>query len=895
MNRLRNLRFRLRAIFDRRRMDEEIGEEMAFHLDAQIAEGMRRGLSEEDARREALRLFGGARQLTEQVRDADGFAPIDALGQHIRYAVRTVRRAPAFAAMVCLTLGLGIGANGAMFGIIDHLLLRGPEGVARPDELRRAYVMTRNAAGGEKTESIQPYALYRLLRADTAVFASAGAYGGSDIKVGRGANWHTISEGAATWDFFRTLGARPYLGRFFDETEDRPPSGAPVVVLGYGYWRRELGGDSAIIGRTIDLDEHRLTVIGIAPPHFTGAERKAVDVWIPMSFRQGVSDDWPTTWNAAWVRIVGRLRPGVSERLADEHLTATLHAAYTANDPEMRSGTVLLHPISYDRAGNEPRELGVARLLYGVALLVLLIAAANVANLLLARATRRQRELGVRVALGAGRLRLATMMLTESLGLTVLGGIAGLGVGYWGGLLIRGTLLPDIAWETPPIDATVLAYTAAAVLLTTLLVGVAPAFRATRGDPMVALKSGIAQSGDRRGRTYGTLQVIQVALSVILLFTAGLFVRSLWRVRGLDLGLEPESVVTASIAFDGQSYRTSADFDRAVAISRVRSWQLLEEVRRLTGVRNASVAIGTPFYTAFGIGISLPGHDSLPAAKGGGPYVNAVGPGYFETVGTRLRRGRTFTAADHEGSPPVVIVNETMARTFWPDEDPLTKCLIIQAAEGCVPVVGVVADARQWKLREDPAMQFYLPYGQEHGIAGWMLLVRPTGHVDAFAGQLRSALARLAPDARMIQVTTLASAIDPQIRPWRVGALMFGLFGLLALVVAAVGLFSVVSYLVAQRTHELGVRIALGARASGIVRLVLGRAVGRTLSGIAIGGAGALVIAPWLEPFLFETPARDPLLLGGVALALLATVLLAGAIPAWRACRVEPTIALRAD
>jgi predicted permease len=391
------------------------------------------------------------------------------------------------------------------------------------------------------------------------------------------------------------------------------------------------------------------------------------------------------------------------------------------------------------------------------------------------------------------------------------------------------------------------------------------------------------------------LQIAQVALSVILLFTAGLFVRSLWRVRSLDLGLEPDAVVTATVAFNDDDYRTSEGFQRAVAMSRVRSRNLLERIRHLPGAEHASVAIGTPFYSGYGVDVRMPGRDSLPPARGGGPYINAVGPDYFETVGTRLVRGRAFTAADHEGSPRVVIVNETMARTLWPNEDPVSKCLIIADGNACTPVVGMVRDARRWKLREDPAMQFYVPYGQENGIAGWMLLVRPHGDVESFAGALRAALVRFAPDARLIEVNTLASAIDPQIRPWRVGALMFGLFGVLALVVAAVGLFSVASYLVAQRTHELGVRIALGARPSQILRLVLGGALVRAAVGVATGAAFALAVGPLLQPFLFETVARDPLILGIVALALLSTTLLAGAVPSWRACRVDPALALRAD
>ena len=537
----------------------------------------------------------------------------------------------------------------------------------------------------------------------------------------------------------------------------------------------------------------------------------------------------------------------------------------------------------------------MARLLYAVAIIVLLIAAANVANLLLARAVRRRRELGVRVALGAGRGRLASMMLAEASALAMVGGVAGLAFAYWGGALIRRTLLPTVAWTASPVDTTVLGYTALVVVGTTLIVGLVPALRATRGDPVAALKAGIAQTGDQHQGMRNLLGISQVALSLLLLFTAALFVRSLWQVRELDLGLQPDRVVAASIGFPNAEVRTQAEATRAAALELARLRQLLDRVRQLPGVAQASIAIGTPFYSAFSVGMGLPGHDTLPAAPGGGPWVNAVAPDYFTTVGTRPLRGRGFTSADHEGSEPVVVVNDIMARTFWPNEDALGKCIDIQWTRTCTRAVGVVANARQWKLREDPSMQYYVPYGQESGIGGAMLLVRPTGNAQTFAGGLRPALARLAPDAQYLSVSTLQSQLDPQIRPWRVGALMFGLFGLLTLLVAAVGLFSVVSYLVVQRTHEMGIRIALGARTTQITRLVLVGTFGVTLVGIAIGTAASLALAPFLQPLLFETGARNPWLLAAVAALLLGAALLAGLVPTWRACRIDPMNALRAD
>ncbi len=561
----------------------------------------------------------------------------------------------------------------------------------------------------------------------------------------------------------------------------------------------------------------------------------------------------------------------------------------------MRRAGVSLRPISYDDNGVEPAEFGVARMLWGMALVVLLIAATNIANLLLARAARRRRELGVRVALGAGRARLAGMLFGEAAMLAVLSGVAGIAVAYWGGALIRRTLLPTVVWVGPPVDAGVLICTAAAVLGTTLVVGVIPALRATKGDPIGALRSGTSQSGTEHRRTRATLQIAQAALSIVLLFTAGLFVRNLLDVRALDLGMQPDRVLVANVFYPSGPVRSVAEADSVTAVEHARFRRLVEQVRHLPGVEDAGVAIGLPFYSQMGVSLRIPGRDSLLAAPGGGPWVNAVTPDYFKTVGTALLRGRRFSSADHEGSEPVVIVNAVMARTFWPAEDPLGKCLIIAEGPGCARVVGVVADVHQWRLREDPPMEYYVPMGQERRIGGPLLLVRPTGNADAFAATLHVALAGYAPAARGIRVKSLETSLDPQVRPWRVGAQMFGLFGLLALSVAALGLFSVVSYLVAQRTHELGVRIALGAGNGQIMTFVLRGGLAAAATGIAVGIAASFAVAPALQPYLFDGTARDPRVLAVVAGVLFATTLLAGLAPSWRACRIDPTIALRAD
>ena len=895
MSLLHALRFRFRALAHRGRMDADIDEEMAFHIDAHAAELVARGMTQAAAHREARRVFGGRSGYRDDVRDAEGFAFWHALRQHAAFAVRGLRRSPGFTAMAVLTLGLGIGANGAMFGIVDRLLLRGPEGVVAPGQLRRAYVTSTNPDFGALTTDFEPYAFYTLLRDDVREFVAVGASTPPRPEpLGRDAQSARVDVVRATSDFFTTLGVQPVLGRFYDAAEDRPEHAATVGVVSYGLWSGVFGADSAIVGHTFTLGGRQITIVGVAPPGFTGAIRGNVDVWLPLGGMK-LGKDWPTKWNWTGIHIVARVKPGGAIGVANAQATAALHHGYTGRDASMTKARVRLLPISYSDSGVEPAGYGVARMLWGMAVVVLLIAATNITNLLLARAARRRRELGVRVALGACRARLAGMLFSEAAMLAVLGGVTGLLVAYWGGALIRRTLRPTVVWAGPPVDVSVLIYTAVAVLGTALVVGVIPAIRAARGDPIGALKSGASQSGTDHGRTRVALQVVQAALSVVLLFTAGLFVRNLLDVRAMDLGMQPGRVLVVSVAFPRRPVRSLAELDTVTSVEHARFRRLVEQVRHLPGVADAGVAIGLPFYSQMGVNLRLPGRDSLPSAPGGGPWINAVTPDYFTTIGTGLLRGRRFSSADHEGSEPVVIVNAIMASTFWPREDALGKCLVINDANGCARVVGVVPDVHQWKLRENPPMGYYVPMGQERGIGGPLLLVRPTGDVDAFAGTLHAALVRFAPEALGVRVKSLEASIDSQVRPWRVGALMFGLFGLLALIVAAMGLFSVVSYLVAQRTHELGVRIALGARRGRIVAFVLRGGLGAAVTGIAVGIAMSLALAPILQPYLFDGTARDPRVLAVVAGVLFATSLLAGLGPSWRACRIDPTIALRAD
>jgi predicted permease len=649
-----------------------------------------------------------------------------------------------------------------------------------------------------------------------------------------------------------------------------------------------------VIGSSIVFDNAQYTIVGIAPPGFTGPELHAAEAWIPMSVASAnVTTNWPQSWNAQWLKIVARVKPSMTDRQIHDDLTAVLRNSYTGKNKSLRAGEVDVRPLWFDRGGKPSAAVDVSRWLLGVAMVVLLIACANVANLLLARGVSRRREIAVRLALGVSRGRLTRLLLAESTLLAVIGGLGAVGLAYAGSRVMRTTLLHDIAWPESTIDPRLLAFTALIAITTGLVVGVVPALHASRPDVAAALVGSARGGVALRSRLRTSLVMTQAALSVILLVGAGLFVRSLWKVRNLDHGFQPDRVIVGRMSWPS----TGGGPEDA---EHVRQKQLirrgLERVQRMPEVEHAAIAVGTPFISGFSVDLKVPGRDSIPNLPGGGPYVSAVTSDYFATVGARLLRGRVFRANEGEGTERVVVVNETMARALWPNEDAVGKCVITGDSETrCSQVVGIVADARRFGLREKPAMQYYVPFGQEKGFGGSAILVRPTGSLSALLEPVRRMLVDVAPDLLFARVETLQDNLDPQVRPWRLGATMFGIFGALAMIVAAIGLYSVIAYGVTQRRHELGVRVALGARTSNIIALVVRSGMATSIVGVAIGIVAALLGGRFIESLLFDTSAHDPLVFAGVATVLAAVSLIATLVPAGRAARVDPATALRAD
>lgn len=889
------------------RLAREVEEEIAFHVEQRAQSLINRGVPPAAALAEAARRFGEMEHarlilqrsatlreyrmsVSETLKDwRDDFA----------YAVRSLGRDPLVALVIVLTLALGIGANAMMFGIIDQLLLRGPAHVATPEQVHRIYFTQKNF-NGRNTSPSAGYVGYATLRDNTRSFDGVAAYAHrGDVRLGEGRYAKEVPVATATANLFNVLGVKPRLGRFYTAAEDQPPTGSMVAVISYEFWRSEFGETADVLGRTLTIREKEYTIIGVAPKGFTGAEMKPASVWLPISSFSVPTDEWATSWCCTWLAVITRLKPGVSPEAASRDATLAFRAAAAdANVARYADVQLSALPIRYGDNGQEPAEASVARWLLGVAVIVLLVACANVVNLLLARSVRRRREIAVRLAVGISRPRLMRLLLSEALVLAVAGGIAAMAIAYWGGQFIRGTLLPDVQWDSP-VGMRVLLFSAAISILVGIVVGVAPALQSTKKDLTDTLKStSKAAGGTSRSNLRDALTVAQAALSVMLLVGAGLFVRSLVNIGRLDLGVDADRVLSvyADLAPLASSGNDEADWNANIEQDRLFSEAAMDRLRARGDVESVALALGAPLSGSFGVDVTIPGVDSLPKLDGGGPFITAGSSDYFKTVGTDIVRGRGFLPGEGNGTAPVTVVNETMANTLWPGEDPLTKCLIINNTKGaCTPVVGVAEDVNRSGLRDKPSMQYYVPYGQEAGISGSDLIVRPRGDIAAFTPILERELFAVAPSARRFVIRELSERLDAEKRPWRLGATLFLAFGALALLISAIGLFSVIAYSVAQRRTELGIRLALGAQARGLMALILRQGVTLALTGIALGIILSLAGGRFIEPLLFDTPAHDPVTMAGVAAVLLATTVLACVIPALRARRIDPIEALRAE
>jgi putative ABC transport system permease protein len=825
---------------------------------------------------------------------------LDNLRLDLAYASRQLRRAPGFSLAVIATLGLGIGANATMFGAIDQLLLRAPSHVEDP-----ASVVT---VALQRKTSLQPqqvlsYAIYRDLRRARTAFRSVGLFRSANLDVGEGAGTRSVSGAMVSADFFRALGTRPALGRFFTAAEAGDGPAEPVAIVSYDFWRNELGGDPSVIGRAITFAGRRHRIIGVTPRNFRGLGLTPIDAFVPVT--EGMSaagiEDLARQRQTYSFTIVARLQPGISLRTAEKASTAAMvngDRAAGASLAELAASSphIVLTSALPRQARGDQLEARVAVLLGAVSLFVLLLACANVVNLQLARAIRRRRETALRIALGVSRGRLIRVLMLDCVILAALGGGLGLAIARFGGAFVRRTLLGNLAADVAVTDVGVLAFTALATIVAAVATGLLPAVDLIRSDLASSLKEGEKGSASRETRRIRfTLLVVQATLATLLLVGTGIFVLSLRRIEAVPLGFTPDRAAVARPNFSGRrNAELPVDDDTRRAQIVAQFERLRQAALQTPGVSYAALALTAPFEGGYAIGIHLPGRDSVPLTRDGGPYFNGISGDYFDAIGARIIAGRAFTEADQAPAAHVAIVNETAARLWWPSEGAIGRCIQIgDPGSPCIEVVGVVQNTHRQKIVEDEFVQVLVPLAHAKPLAPGVVLFSLGGDRDRTVAEAHRRMQSAEPGLPYINVRPLDALVAPRLRSWRLGAAMFTIFGAIALVLAAIGLYSVLAYDVAERRLELGVRAALGGTAQRLALLVISRGVRAVSVGTAIGIAISLFLAPRVAALLFQTSPRDPVILAGVAATLVVVAIVSTLLPALRAARTDPAEALR--
>jgi putative ABC transport system permease protein len=800
---------------------------------------------------------------------------MDRLIQDLRYALRTFVRQPIVTLTAIAALALGIGANTAVFSVVYAVLLK-PLPYPDPDALiyvHDSYPAVRFASVG--------FAKYVALRERNRTLDALGAMTPIGLTLtGSGAEPEQVPASRVTADLFRTMRVEPLYGRWFTADEDQPGS-APVIVLGHALWMRRFGADPGIVGSAITVDGRSLTVTGVMPPGFTYPGR--TDAWVPLKMSVATAE------SGNFLRLIGRLRPGISVDQARADLEAVT-AAYNQERGVKRGIMVWrLHEITVDSSRR------MLLILQGAVVFVLLIACANVANLLLARSVARRRELAVRTALGAGRWRIIRQLLTESVLLAIAGAGSGLVLAGWLLRLFRALAPAGFPRATAlSIDGGVLVFTVVVAVLTGLVFGVAPARRAIRTDPNDALRDASGRGASSAGGHGASraLVVGEVALAVILVVGAALIVKSLLRLQRQDTGFRAANVVTFDLTLPRARYQD----DKALVAAYER---LIDEMRAVPGVRAVGAINHLPLVRfGFNGAVVIEGQPPQPADKVPVVEFRVVTPGYFEAMGVPVRSGRPLNALDTAAGQPVVVINEAMARQFWPGRNPVGSRIrppFFDTSSGWFEVVGVVGDVRSWNLRTPAVPECYAPHAQAP-VPGLSAVIR-TGGVPAetVLSAIRQRIAAFDPALPLVRVQTLTTVVDLAVGDSRLSSVLTTVFALLAALLATVGIYSVISYSVAQRHREIGIRLALGADRRRVMGLVLGEGLIVASVGVGIGALGALGLTRTLRTLLYEVSPTDPVVLAGTIGGVLLIALAASYVPARRATRVDPAIALRAE
>ncbi len=899
---------RLRSQFQQSALDRQLEEEMRFHLDMEADANRKRGMSSEDASSAAQRTFGGTQQITEIYRERRGLPMIEAALKDLHYAFRTMRKSPGFTAIVVISLALGIGANTAIFTLIDAVMLRSLP-VRSPDELISVGDASRPTAlwHGGPMPNVFSYPLYQRLRDDNHVLAgllASGQSGRLDVGVGTGATEEAHGR-LVSGNYFRVLGVPPIVGRTFSSEEDRAPGASPVIVISYDYWKNHFGGDPNIPGKTLRINGSVFTVIGVAPPHFSGeVVGSPTDIWIPLSMQAQVNPGDPRLdrRDTNWLLCIGRLKPDVSIQNARAEMVTLVENVLidyegAAGSPdklrEIRSEKVDVQPGSQGFSWIRKHDASLLLTLMAMVCLVLLIACANVANLLIARGTSRQKEFSVRMALGASRARIIRQLLTEGALLAGAAGTAGVVLAGWGSRVL--SQLASAASGPNPVpfvvdvhpNMAVLGFNAGVSILTAFLFALVPALRATRGELAPSLKASARRVSQGRWRVGKLLVVGQLALSVVIVTGAGLFLRSMAHLNSLDVGYSRRNVLVLAADLAGSGYPPS----QRLPVSR----RLMQHLRSVAGVAGVTVSENGIFSRLDASTDSLQVEGFVPT-RSDDSWVSfdQVGPHYFQVLGVPIIAGREFDEHDKAGASTPVILNETMASFYFGKSDPLGKYLLNGGDR--YTVVGVVRDMKERSLKSKTERRFYGPLFQSDDTFKTLNFEIRT-RVDAarMIAAIRRETHSFDRSLRVSSIDPVSVLIDQDIGEDRLIAELSGFFGILVVLLAANGLYGVVSYTTARRTNEIGLRIAIGAERREVMRMVLGETLMLVCAGLAIGLPAAVAASRLIAAPLTGVGPGDPMTLAAVALVMLAVGLLAGFVPAARASRVDPVAALRQE
>ncbi len=881
MRRLRALLVRMAAMFDRERLDGELAAELESHLAMAIDDNRRAGMTAGEARRQALIRLGGVAQVEERYRERRGLPVLENLARDLRFGARTMRRNPGFTAVAVLTLGLGIGANTAIFSVVNAVLLRP---LPFPESGRLVLIWGTNTESGDM-EDVISYPAFEDWKARSRSVERMAAFTTRSMTLAGVEQAELVEAVQATPGFFETLGVAPALGRTFRPEESREGA-SRVAVLSDGSWKRYFGGRPDVLGQTLRANEEAFTVVGVMPPDF----RFAFGSEPPQVYTPLVGDP---SRNHGYLRVLGRLRPDVRTSSAQAEMdviTAALAKEFSDTDRGLGAHVV---PLVDALAGGARTGLLI---FLGSVGLVLLIACTNVANLMLARSASRQRELALRSALGAARPRLLQQLVIESTALALAGGALGLLLANWTArLLVR---LLSQSFEIPRLENTgtdgwVLGFALVLSLATGILFGAVFAPIAVSRNLHEDLReSGRTAAGGRgRRRLRGLLVVTETALALVLLAGAGILLKHLWVMRSTAPGFDSKNVLGVGFSLPKNKFSNPAE--------RFRFYEVLQtRAAALPGVRSAALVANPPMDGGWdSLQFHIPGQPDPSPGGGFSANFNLVSPGYFRTMAIPVRAGREFTPQDAAGLP-VIVINESAAG-FWAGEDPVGKTITLPMDDEksvTLTVVGITADVRQLGLGVAPRPEIYLDYQQPGPPWNWLVLVlRTAREPERLMGAVRSLARSVDRDVPIVQMRTLDEVLSASLAEPRVYTLLLVVFAALALALATIGLYGVVSYTVAQRTPEMGVRLALGAERAAVVRLVLRQGLGLALTGTAIGLAGALAMSKLITRLIPEAQPGDPLTLAAVAALLIGVALAATYVPARRASRVDPTVALRFD